>query len=179
MADRPNLQTWGARGLYLLVSLLIIYLSLLPMQTVPRSIVMPDLLLALALCWAARRPDFVPIWLIAFVFLLADLMFQRPPGLWTGLVLIFTEVLRTRAQGLRGMTFPLEWTTVGLGILALYVANRLIVTMTLLPPPPVVPYFVQMFATIAVYPLVSGLSYLLMGIARPAPGALDAFGNRI
>lgn len=179
MADSPIARTWTMRSLYVGLTMVIIFAQMLPLETVPRRVVMPDLMLALTLCWAARRPEFVPVLLIAAMFLLADMLFQRPPGLWTGLVLIFTETLRARAQGLRGLTFPLEWTSIALGLAALYLVNRFAVTMTMLPPPPLVPYFVQMMATILIYPVIAGISHLTLGISRPAPGAVDAFGNRI
>lgn len=179
MAERPSMQVWVARGIYVLLAIAIIYIQLLPLDTVPSTFVMPDVLLALTLVWAARRPDYVPILLIAVVFFATDLLFQRPPGLWTALVLILTETLRARAQNLRGLTLPLEWTSVALGIVAVYGAYRFTGAMTLLPQPPLLPYLIQMVMTILAYPVLAGLSWLLFGISRPAPGAVDVFGERL
>ena len=179
MAERPVTQIWIARGVYLALAVAIIYIQLLPLTTVPRTWAMPDILLALTLAWAARRPDYVPVLVIAVVFLLTDFLFQRPPGLWAALVLIVTETLRARAQAMRGMTFPLEWTSVALGIVAIYATYRFVGAMTLLPQPPLVPYLIQMVMTILAYPVLAGLSHLLFGVSRPAPGAVDAFGHRL
>ena len=47
---------------------------------------------------------------VAAVVLLADLMFQRPPGLWAALVLAMTEMPARRAQRQSGENaFLLEW----------------------------------------------------------------------
>ncbi len=175
----PATRIWLAWGAYVLIGVGIIYVQLLPIQTVPRTFVMPDWLLCLTLVWVARRPDYVPVTLIAFMFLLSDLMFQRPPGLWTALALILTEALRARARSMRNLTLPLEWMTVSAGIVALYAVYRFTSAMTLLPVIPLAPYLVQMIATVLAYPLVAGLSYLAFGVARPAPGAVDALGHRL
>ncbi len=168
-----------ARLIFLGLCLALIYARLLPLETVPRTLVMPDILLALTLSWVARRPAYVPALLIAAVFLLADLMFQRPPGLWTALVLLLTEALRRRAAELRGLTFLLEWTTVAVCIVAVFFGYRLALALTMLPPPPLVPYLVQMVMTILAYPVVTGLCYLLLGLRRPAPGAVEAYGQKL
>ncbi len=175
----PTTEVWLARGIYVLLAVAIIYIQLLPLQTVPSNFAMPDILLALTLVWVARRPDFVPIGIIAIVFLLSDLLFQRPPGLWTALILILAETLRTRARSMRNLTFPLEWATVSAGIVAVYAVYRFVCAMTLVPDIPVVPYLVQMVATILAYPFVAMISQVLFGVRRPAPGAVDALGHRI
>ena len=52
------------------------------------------------------------------MFLLDDLLSYRPPGLWTALVLIATEVLRARESGTRDLPFWGEWAMVGAVMLA-------------------------------------------------------------
>ena len=47
-----------------------------------RFLIGPDLLIAFAFAWSLRRPEYVPSLLLALLFLLADLLLQRPPGLW-------------------------------------------------------------------------------------------------
>ena len=175
----PTTRIWLARGAYVLIGVGIVYVQLLPLQTVPRTFAMPDWLLCLTLVWVARRPDYVPVTLIAVMFLFSDLMVQRPPGLWTALVLILTEALRARSRSMRNLTLPLEWMTIGAGIVAIYAVYRFTSAMTLLPEIPLAPYLVQMVTTILAYPVVAGLSYLAFGVARPAPGAVDALGHRL
>jgi len=90
MAETPTAEVWTGRVIYAGVMAAIIFIQLLPLDTRPDVWAAPDLMLTVTLAWTARRPDFSPLILIAGMFLLADLLFQRPPGLWTGLVIIMT-----------------------------------------------------------------------------------------
>jgi len=179
MADTPKADIWTGRVVFLALALGLMFLRLLPLDTLPPRWVGPDLLLGVALVWAARRPDFLPILLIAAVFLLADLLFQRPPGLWTALVLILTEALRARARTLRGGTLSTEWLTVAVGIVVITLANRFILALMVAPLPPFGLSMMEMALTILVYPLLAGLAAVLFGVRRPAPGAVDKLGHRL
>ena len=61
----------------------------------------PDIILLIALSWIVMRPDYVPVLLLAVVFLLTDLLLMRPPGLWTALAVLAGEFLRNRQLQLR------------------------------------------------------------------------------
>ena len=73
----------GFRMLYLSTALLMLFLNLLPLGPVSLVLPAPDLLIGLTLCWTMRRPDYVPLGLVALVFFLADVLHMRPLGLWT------------------------------------------------------------------------------------------------
>ncbi len=179
MAETPTARRWLGRATYLAIAIALIFAQLLPLETVPRDWAPPDLILGFTLVWVARRPDFLPIPLIAAVFLTCDLLFQRPPGLWTALALILTEIIRSRASGLRNVPFGLEWATVGVGIFAITLANRAALAIVMTPQAPLMLSLIQMIMTILVYPILVGLSYLVLGVHRPAPGAVDALGHRL
>ena len=72
-------RTWPMRAAFVALSLALIFVHLLPLETVPRKWAPPDILLAFAFAWVLRRPDYVPALLVAGVFLMADLLLQRPP----------------------------------------------------------------------------------------------------
>lgn len=179
MAETPTARRWLGRLTYLAVALALIFAQLLPLETSPRAFAPPDLILAVTLVWIARRPDFLPVPLIALVFLISDLLFQRPPGLWTALVLILTEVIRARASGLRNVPFGLEWVTVAVGIFAITMVNRATLAIALTPQAPLTLTLIQMAMTILVYPVIVGVAYLFLGVHRPAPGAVDGLGHRL
>lgn len=179
MADTPQAEIWTGRLVFVGLVFGLMFLRLLPLDTLPPTWVGPDLFLGVTLVWAARRPDFLPVLLIAAVFLLADLLFQRPPGLWTALVLILTEALRARARSLRGGTFSTEWLTVAIGIVAITLAHRVVLALTISDLPPFGLSMMEMALTILVYPLLAGLAALLFGVRRPAPGAVDSLGHRL
>lgn len=145
----------------------------------PARWIAPDLLILLAMVWVARRPSLVPALSIAAVFLLADLLFQRPPGLWAGLVLILSEIIRSRAYILRTLPFWIEWATVAAGITAITLIERFTLSMVLVTQAPLGLTLIQLTLTLLTYPLVVFASYLVFGVNRPAPGEVDAFGHRL
>lgn len=179
MAEASRRRIWLGRGLYLVLCGTIMFLHLLPMETMPRRWGSPDFVLLITLAWAARRPDHVPALLIAAVFLLSDMLFHRPPGLWTALVLILTEVLRTRARSIRVVPFPLEWFGIAVGIVAITLAYRFTLSLVMVPQAPLGLTLTQMMLTIGTYPLVALLSHLLFGVSRPAHGEVDSLGHRL
>lgn len=147
--------------------------------TTPVRWIAPDLLLLITLAWVARRPSFTPVMVIAVVFLLSDMLFQRPPGLWTALVLILSEVLRSRARSMRTLPFMLEWITVGSGIALISGIYHFTLSMLLVPQATFGLTLIQMILTIAAYPIVVFVSYAVFGVSRPAPGEVDALGHRL
>jgi rod shape-determining protein MreD len=170
---------WPARITYLVLAFVLIVAPLLPLNTVPRSYATPDILLLVTAAWAARRPDTLPALLVVAVFLLADFMFQRPPGLYAALVLLLTEWLRRRSPRLRRGSFFGEWVAVGTGIAALGLVNRAVLAVLLTPQPRLGLTLTQLILTIALYPVVAGLAHIALGLRRPAQGEVDALGHRL
>lgn len=179
MAEAVGSRRWVGRLTYGLIALGLIFIQLLPLNTLPPGWAPPDLLLAVTMVWVARRPDLVPVMSIAVVFLLTDLLFQRPPGLMTALALIATEMLRARAAGLRNAPFALEWATVSVMIAGITMGNRLVLSVTMTPQAPLGLTMVQLLMTCLSYPLIVGLAHLIFGVTRPAPGEVNALGKRI
>lgn len=179
MNEAPRARIWIGRSAYAGTVFVLIFLALLPLGAAPTAWAGPDLILAVTLAFVARRPDFAPVPLVAALFLTVDLLFQRPPGLGTAVVLIVTEMLRSRAGGLRNMPFPLEWAAVALCVAAVTLGCRLILAVTMTPQAPLGLSLIQMVMTILCYPLVVALSRLLFGVSRPAPGEVDGLGHRL
>ena len=178
MAEIAAPRNWTGRAIFLGLALAIVFVQLLPLQTLPPDWAGPDLLLAITVVWVSRRPDHVPLVLIAGLFLLVDLLLQRPPGLMAALVLILTEFLRARTAGFRSLAFGLEWGTVAMGIVAVTFANRLVMLIVTLPQAPLGLTLGQMVLTILAYPVVVALAYAAFGIHRATPGEFTSFGGR-
>ena len=174
MAERSRTYLWAMRGLYLGLCILLIFLRLLPLDTLPRGWAGPDLILAITLAWGLRRPEFVPPLLVAAVFLLCDFLFQRPPGLWAALVLIGSQTLRARAPDLRDLTFPVEWASVATTLVAMTLGYRIILSLLLVDQTPLGLSLMEMLMTLAAYPFVVLISQLVVGVRKIAPGELDA-----
>lgn len=177
MADRVALRVWGFRAGLLGLALLVVFVSLLPMQTQPSAWAPPDLVLAVCLAWLLRRPEYVPALLVGAVFLMMDLLLLRPPGLQAVLVVIMCEVLRNRFQDLREVPFPLEWVSVAMALTVLALAQRVVLAVLFLDLPVLGPMVIQLVLTILIYPLVVGISQIVFGIRRLAPGEYNAMGR--
>lgn len=169
---------WGCIT-YLMLACVLMAAPLLPLDTVPRPYAAPDVLLAVTATWAARRPDTLPAPVVLGVFLLADFLFQRPPGLLAGLVILLTEWLRRRSVRLRKGSFLGEWMTVGAGIAAVSLAHRLVLALVMTPQAPLGLTLIQVILTIALYPVIAGVAHLALGLRRPAQGEVDALGHRL
>lgn len=170
---------WWKRGLFVLLALTVLFANLLPLSTMPASWTGPDLLIALTFAWALRRPDFVPVLLIAVIMLLADLMLQRPPGLMAFLIVLGAEQLKTRAVGLRDASFAGEWAAASLVVIGVFLLNRVTLSVLMVDQAPIGLTLMQMIATILAYPVVVLVSHLFFGVRRLAPGDDDAVGSRI
>lgn len=179
MVDTPTRQRWIGRASYLLLALGLVFVHLLPLSTLPTRWAPPDFLLALTLAWTVRRPDLVPVGSVAIVYFMTDLLFQRPPGLLTALVILATEGLRARSGSMRTLPFAFEWLTVSFAIVGLVFLNRAALLVVMADRAPLTPTVIQMVMTILAYPLVVALSYLVFGVHRPAQGEVDAFGRPV
>lgn len=177
--DRSLVHLWSMRAMFVACALLILFFHLLPLDPAPRRWAGPDILTALAFAWAVRRPDYVPIILLALVMLLADLMLQRPPGLWSVLVVCAAEWLKSRERRDRETTFALEWLTFAGTLIVITVIYRTVLMVLIVTPGALTLSFVQVVMTIAAYPLVVGISYFILGVRRAAPGDVDRLGRAI
>lgn len=148
------------------LTFLVIFFHLLPLDTQARTWAPPDLIICLAMAWSLRRPDYVPVLLLIAVMLMADLLFHRPPGLLTLLVVLGCEFLRARTQPQHETTFAAEWLSVALVILIIAILNRFTLSILAIPRAPLSLSMVEIFATIAAYPLVALFSQSLLGVRK-------------
>ena len=139
----------------------------------------PDLLLCIVFAWTMRRPDYLPTLLIAGVVLFQDLLLLRPPGLWTALVVLASEFIRSRVALTRELNFGVEWLLVSAMMVAMLVLYRMVFGLVLLPQPPFGFAMVQVVWSILCYPLVVFLSRVVLDLYKPAMGEVDAYGRRL
>ena len=167
---------WQYRLLFVFLACLLGFVQLLPLNSGSDYFPGPDLLLLVALSWTIMRPVFVPVVLLAVVFLLGDLLFMRPPGLWTALVILGCEFLRARRILIRNAPFFVEWLSVAGVILAMTITNALILTIFGVPQPSVGLTVLRMLYTILCYPLVVILAGRAFGLRKPS-GERESLGN--
>jgi len=165
--------------LYVMIAFGLFFLHFLPQQTVPSKLAPPDILLAVTYAWTIRRPEFVPLVLVALVFLLSDLLFYRPPGVLAACVVIGAEFLRSRAHDMRSVSFPLEWFLVSVAFAGVFVLERIITGLALIQQAPLGLSLVQLAFTIAVYPVVVAISHFVLGVQSTLRGSVEDIGSRI
>jgi len=151
----------------------------MPLETVPRNWASPDVLLALTFGWAMRRPEYTPALLVGAVFLFADMLLQRPPGLMAALVVLGVDILGRRARASRDMPYLMEWATVLSAMVTVALMYRILLSVFFLQAPPLGLTLIQLGLSIAVYPVVVLVSHFILGVRRPAPGEVDALGHRL
>ena len=170
---------WIYRGVFLALALALLFFRLLPLAHTAGAFPGPDLLLCLIMAWVVRRPDYLPLPLIAVVILTEDLILMRPPGLWTALVVLATEFLRSRVALTRELNFLVEWMLVSGLMLAMLLTYRLVLGVAMVPQPPFGFAIVQELWSSLLYPIVVGLSRLILDLRKPAMGEVDDFGRRL
>ncbi len=178
MAEITLTRLWLMRGLFAAIVLAVIFFSLLPLSTVPRLWAGPDLIMGFAFAWVLRRPEYVPLPIVAALLFLADLMLGRPPGLYAALTLIAFENLRARAPRLRDMPFTVEWLSVGAMIVTVMLAYRLLLALFLVPEASPGLWLIRLLATLACYPLVVALTRFGLGLRKAQLGEVNALGQR-
>jgi len=170
---------WGYRALYAAIAIVLLFLKLLPIGGMTGGWPGPDILLCLTLAWTMRRPDYLPASLVAGVLLLEDLILMRPPGLWAALVVGASEFIRARVALTRELTFVAEWLLVSGIMMVLFVVNRVVFAVAFLPQPGFGFSIVGVLWSVGFYPIVVGLSRIVLDLRKPAMGEVDAYGRRL
>jgi rod shape-determining protein MreD len=178
MADSEFPGRWILTLGYVAVCAALMFTRLLPLDSLPPSWAGPDLVICVTMAWMLRRPDSVPMVVIAAVALMADLLFQRPPGLWAAITLGLSDFLRRREEGLRDAPFPIEWGVVSLAFVISKVLYRVMQTLFVVPNEPLGLTLTQIVVTIAAYPLVVLTLNTVFKLRRAAPGEVDSLGHK-
>ncbi|MCV6592580.1 MAG: rod shape-determining protein MreD [Silicimonas sp.] len=172
-------QVWTYRAVFVFLIGAVIFSQLLPLHPGPGQMGGPDVILLIALSWIVMRPDFVPVLLLAAVFLMADLLLMRPPGLWTALAVIAGEFLRHRQLALRAASFPVEWALIAGVITAMVLVNALVLGIFGVTQPSLGQTILRLIFTIVAYPIVVILAGRAFGLKKRQIGETDRFGHRI
>lgn len=170
MTETSGLRLFSIQASFVGLALCLLLANLLPLQTLPRSWVGPDLLLCFALAWSVRRPEYVPLTTLALVFLLADFLLQRPPGLAAALMLLAAADMQVRSRVLRDAGFAAEWARAALLIVGVALVGQVVQSIALANPPIFSLLISQTLLTALAYPVCVAISAGLMGVRMAAPG---------
>ena len=150
--------------LFVLIVFVLIFIKVLPLNTVPKEWTAPDLSLCVTLVWCLRRPTGAPIVLLAALFLLQDIICQRPIGLFAAIATLMCEW--AKRQTLRAEEFPfiVEWTTAATAMLAIFILVQSIASLSLIAKPSMWIFAKELIFTILAYPLVTLLCRYGLGL---------------
>ncbi|WP_299727367.1 rod shape-determining protein MreD [uncultured Tateyamaria sp.] len=176
MNEQVSSRLWTMRLAFGLLVLGIVFLHLLPLQTGAGGLIWPNFVLCFALAWSVRRPEFVPATLLAGMFLLSDLLLQRPPGLWAVLALIACEQMKAQSRALRDASIASEFVSVAIWIVGVGIAYQLILAVLLVEGTPLGPALIQIAVTVLAYPLVVAITHGPLGVRKAAPNELGGRG---
>lgn len=177
MGEQGTAHLLLMRAGFLSLGLITLFVALLPLETGPGRLPPPDVLMAMCLAWSLRRPDFVPVICLGGILLLADFLFQRPPGLYAAIIVLACAAIQRRAATLRDAGFVTELITVALSILGIMITYRLVLTVMMLPRPSLGLSVIQAGLTLLIYPVVVLISQVLLGV-RLETQAERAAGRR-
>ncbi len=166
MAEGIFSRKWLMRLVYAVLCLTLLFLQLLPLETTPRRWAGPDFMVVFSLAWAVRQPDYTPPLLVAGMFLLADFLLMRPPGLLAAIMVVVCEVQRARAASLRDASFATEWVTAAAVMMLGMMGYRALSTIFLVEQVSFGLMLMQVMMNVAVYPVIVLLSHLLFGVRR-------------
>ena len=164
---------WTYRVIFLVVCAVLILGRLLPLGLDGGGLPGPDLLLAVTFAWLLRQPAVVPLASIVLVFLLADFLFQRPPGLWTALAVVASESLRRRRLQMTEFPFLVEWGAIAGAVAGMVLAERLILWILFADLPSLGLSLTQGIVTVLIYPVVVAVSKFLFGLRKLGPADLE------
>jgi rod shape-determining protein MreD len=179
MVEGVRSSVWAYRAAFVGIALVLLFLRLLPLGSEAGQWPGPDILLCVMMAWVMRRPDYLPVALIAAVVLLEDMILMRPPGLWTALVILATEFIRSRVALTRELSFPVEWLLVSGLMLGMLVGYRLVFAAAFLPQPGLGFVLLQVLWSILCYPVVVVVSLVTLDLRKPATGEVDSYGRRL
>ena len=178
MIEAARRRRLSGQIMFVLLGLAILFVRLLPLTPGAVAWPGPDVLLCLTLAWVLRRPEQVPVLVIAALFMVENMLLQRPLGLWAAIVVLGTEAARPHEGRWREQAFLFEWLRVAVLILGMLMADRLaqaacFIPDDMAPRPPLGQVLLQFIATVSAYPLVVWAARVLVGLRHAAPGETE------
>ncbi len=116
----PNVRVWRHQFVYGFICGVLILSQLIAFDFFKGQGHSGDVMLALTFALVIRKPSYTPIWLVACAFFFADIMLSRPLGLWTLLVVLAVNLVRSNLGVFRDMNVAAEWANIA-GIICVMV----------------------------------------------------------
>ena len=162
---------------YLGLALGLIFSAILPIGGGSGDVPGPDLLLVATMVWVMRRPEEVPVLVLAGVFLLADFIFLRPPGLMPVAVVLAAEFLRNRDDLTTEVPFAVEWAVAGGIMSSVVIGSAAFAIIFGALAPALGPMLIQLVLGVICYGPAAVVGRTLFGLGRRQRGDEYRFGT--
>jgi len=172
-------RIWLGRASFLMCGLGILIFELVPLRFTPSAFSHPDLVFGLAFAILLRRPEFVPVWLLTLVLLLADFLLLRPVGLWTAIVILAAEFARSQEYRFRELSFPFEWAFFGAVLFLALILNRSVLALMLIPQAGFSAMMLHFLSSFLIYPLLVLFSSFILRIRKFTPHEALQYGRKL
>lgn len=159
--------------LFLTISMVVLFVRMLPLHSGAQSFPPPDLILCFAFAWTVRRPDYLPVLMVAAVLLLGDMLSLAPPGIAPLFAILGLEALRSRRGLLADQGFALEWASVAAILALMMLGERIVLGVFFVPQVSFGISVLNLLVTIVAYPVAVLISSLGFRIEWLKPGAID------
>lgn len=179
MNDISVLHLAMLRIMFLFFGLMFVIGGLIPFDLTAGRVPGPNLLFCVTFVLVIRRPEVVPVWSIFAVYFLQELFSSSAFGLWTLLVVLATELVRTNLQAFREYNFMLQCLWFGSVLLGMLAVQKAVLTLSVVTGPTVNDQMIIFALTLLCYPVTALIMEFIFGIDTPAPGELDARGQRL
>lgn len=153
---------WFQRSVYSMICMIFIIWLISPQSSLPQAVPAPEFFLCLTLAVILRKPEVLSVILIAVIFLLCDFLFNRPVGLWSGIVIILTEFTKTQYWRYKDSNFVSTWLFSSILIAFGMGSYLLVLILFMVPYTDLSQYLVWVLITILCYPIMFCLSFLVV-----------------
>lgn len=99
----------GRSAVPAMITLFLVFFSLMPVNLPGSGIIMPPLALMAVFYWSIYRPDLMPAAAAFVAGLLFDMLSGGPPGLHALVFVIVQSVAASQRRFFLGKVFPVEW----------------------------------------------------------------------
>ena len=160
-----NIQIWIYTTKYIFLGFFILSVQILPLPIIQQEILWPDLLFLSTSGWLIRRPNYLPIFIIFLVHIVADIILLRPIGLWSGLSLIIFVFIKWRISRTKAIfKFGQELVFVISLFTLLIITNMFFQSIFRIVNPPLIMILLQLTFAIIIYPLVIFSLHYVLGV---------------
>jgi len=157
-----ELNTWPYSLALVLLTLVILFIKLLPIDPTSNNWIAPDLFLCFVFLLSYRLPKAVPMLLIAFLALLQDFLLQRAIGFNASLILLSSEYIKFRAYKIERYSFRDEWITVSIAFTMIFLLSVLAERIVIIEISSIRLLIMELFANICFFPIIAMIGYLII-----------------